>query len=155
MRKTSEAVCARMKRELRYFNFLSDEDFPDLAEYFDCRQVDAEEVVWYEGDPCDYLAFIVEGRLEIKKATEFEGKEVVLGVYSDGAVAGELCFLDGSERAVTAVSLEDTSLLILSRANFDRLMEAHPVLGNKLLKGMLLAVSTRLRKSFERLASIF
>lgn len=155
MREVPEEVCHRMKRELGYFSFLSEEDFSAIGEFFQCRQVDAGEILWKEGDPCDYLAFIVEGRLEIKKETEFEGKEVVLAVYSDGAVAGELCFLDGSSRAVTALALEPTSLLILSRDRFAQLTQEHPALGVKLLKGMLLAVSTRLRKSFERLAVIF
>jgi CRP/FNR family cyclic AMP-dependent transcriptional regulator len=155
MRTASQDVCLRMKREHGYFSFLGDEDFPDLAEYLECRQVEAGETLWSETDPGNDVAFIVEGRLEIKKATEFEGKEIVLGVLSAGAVAGELSFLDGSHRSVTAVALEPTSLLIIPRENFERLTQERPALGIKLLQGMLLAVSTRLRKTFERLAAIF
>jgi hypothetical protein len=44
---------------------------------------------------------------------------------------------------------------MLTRSSYERLIEAHPVLGVKLLEGMLLTVATRLRKSFERLAAIF
>jgi CRP-like cAMP-binding protein len=144
-----------MKTELTSFRFLSDQDVPILAPFFDCRQVQGGETLWHEGDPCDFVAFIVEGKIDLKKETEFAGKQVIVGVYGKGNVVGEMCLLDRTPRAVTAVALEDCSLLLLTRENFDRILQAHPLLGIRLLKGMLLAVSIRLRKSFERLASIF
>lgn len=78
-----------------------------------------------------------------------------MGVYGRGAVIGEICFFDGNRRAETAQVLENVDLILLTRSSYERLVEAHPVLGVKLLEGMLLTVSTRLRKSFERLAAIF
>jgi len=152
---TPEDSCALLKRQLRFFHFLSEEDLPVLAEYFSCRQIRAGETLWKEGDTGDYEAFIVEGRIEVKKNTEFAGKQVVVGVYSPGTIVGELCLMDAKPRAVTAVALEDCALLLLTREHLERLLEKNPEVGVKLLKGMLFAVSTRLRKSFERLASIF
>jgi len=152
---TPEEVCARMRRELRFFHFLAEDDLVDVAAYFNCRQLKTGEVLWREGDAGDEEAFIVGGRVEVKKETEFAGKQVVIGVYSVGTIVGELSILDGRPRAVTAVALQDTDLLLLSRESFDRLLAEHPERGVKLLKGMLLAVSTRLRKAFDRLASIF
>ncbi len=155
MKQTSDEICVRMKTELAAFRFLSNADLPVIAPYFDCYQVQEGEVLWQEGDPCDFLAFILEGRLDIKKNTEFAGKDVIVGVYSTGTIVGELGILDGSPRAVTAVALEDCSLLTLNRENFEKLLMEHPHLGVNLLKGMLFAVSSRLKKSYERLASIF
>lgn len=155
MKHASPEVCGRMKRELASFSFLEPEDLPVLAPYFECRQVAAGEILWEEGGACDYLVFIIDGRLEIKKETEFKGKQVIVGVYGRGNVAGELCLLDGSPRAVTVAALEDASLLLITRDRFEALLQEHPILGVKLLKGMLLAVSVRLRKSFDRLAAIF
>lgn len=155
MTLSSDEQCLLLKRQLRFFHFLAEEDMPLLADFFDCRQVPAGEILWQEGEPGDYEAFIVEGRVEVKKDTEFAGKQVVVGVYSPGTVVGELCLLDKKPRAVTAVALEDCGLLILTRQRLEALLEEHPRVGVKLLKGMLFAVSIRLRKSFERLASIF
>jgi CRP/FNR family transcriptional regulator, cyclic AMP receptor protein len=148
-------VCSRLRAELASFRFLQGEDISGIAPFFKCRQARAGEVLWREGDPCDYVAFIIEGEVDIKKETEFEGKQVIVGVYGTGSIVGELCLLDGSPRAITAVALTDTDLLLLTRQNLERLLELHPGAGIKLLKGMLLAVSIRLRKSFDRLASIF
>jgi CRP-like cAMP-binding protein len=150
-----ERLCGRMKRELSSFSFLEDADLDEIAGYFECRQVKAGETLWREGDACSFVAFVVQGRLEVKKQTEFVGKEVVVGVYGVGTVVGEICFFGGSRRAETAQALERLDLILLTRKSYERLVEAHPVLGVRLLEGMLFTVSTRLRKSFERLAAIF
>jgi CRP/FNR family transcriptional regulator, cyclic AMP receptor protein len=148
-------VCSRLRAELASFRFLQGEDISGIAPFFQCRRAVAGEILWREGERCDYVAFIIDGKVDIKKETEFEGKQVIVGVYGKGSIVGELCLLDDSPRPITAVALTDTDLLLLTRANLDRLLEQHPGLGIKLLKGMLLAVSIRLRKSFDRLASIF
>lgn len=147
--------CAEFKSQLRCFYFLDAEDLPEMARYFTCGQVQAGETLWKEGDPGDFEAFIIEGKVEVTKETEFPGRQVVVGVYSPGAIIGELCIMEGRPRAVTAVALEETSLLLLNHEHFEQLLVNNPTLGIKFLKGMLLAVSTRLRKSFERLAAIF
>ena len=155
MTPTSDETCARMRRELRFFHFLSEDDLTDVAAYFSCRQLRAGEILWREGDVAAEEACIIAGRVEVKKETEFAGKQVVIGVYSAGTIVGELSILDDKPRAVTAVALQDTDVLLLSRENFDRLLPDPPEGGVRLLKGMRLAISPRLRKAFDRLASIF
>lgn len=150
----TECFCERLKGELSFY-FLSQEDSPIISVLLECRKVAAGEVLWREGDTCDCLAFIVSGRLEIRKQTEFPGKDVIVGIYGKGSIVGELCLLSGHERFVTVAALEDADLLLLSRENFQRLTREAPELAVRLLQGVLLAVSTRLGKSFERLASVF
>ena len=140
-----------MKGEKSVFNFLSDEDLKNLSAFFESKNIPAGETLWKEEDPFDYIAFIVSGRVEIKKETEFKGKNVIVGIYSNGA----LCILDDSLKKVTAVALEDVSLAIITQRNLDKLIDTNPIVGAKLLKGMLLSVSDRLRKSFDRLTVFF
>ena len=155
MNEVQGEVCSRMRADLRFFRFLDGRALSALADFFSCRKVSAGEILWQEGEADDYEVFIISGRLEAKKQTEFAGKEVVVGVFSAGTIVGELSFLDQRPRAVSVVALEDSELLLLSRENFERLLAEHPEQGVALLKGMLLAVSTRLRKAYERLAAIF
>ena len=153
--EVSEETCLVMMEELSFFPFMEEKDFVDVPCYFKRRQVKAGDVLFREGDACDYLAYIITGRLEIKKATDFQGKEFILGIYGSGAIVGELCFLDGSPRPYTAVALEECTLVELSKENFDAMIAGVPELGIKFLKGLLLAASIRLRKSFDRMAAIF
>jgi len=144
-----------MKRELGLFHYLEEEEVDRIGCYFERKVVAAKEILWNEGDPCDYIAFIITGRIEVKKKTEFPGREVIVGLYGPGSIAGELCIIDGEPRAVTAEAVEATTLVTLSRADLDRLLDEHPRIGGRFLKGILRRVSTRLRKSFDRLAEIF
>jgi CRP-like cAMP-binding protein len=155
MKHIHEDLCACMQGEHSIFSFLDENHLRELSDLFECRDLSAGEVLWREGDTCDYMAFVVSGRVEVKKNTEFEGKEVIVGVYGKGGIVGALCILDGSPRAVTAVALDDVRLAIISQQNFNKLIEMHPESGIKLMRGMLLSVSIRLRKSFERLATFF
>lgn len=148
-------ACVRIKKDLRFFRFLSDVDISILTPYFECRQVSAGDVLWHEGDRTQFTAFIMSGRVEEKKNTEFDGRQVVIGVYSAGAVIGEFSLIDEIPQAVTAVCLEDAQLLLLPKNNLEKLLNEHPQVGIKFLKGILVAMSIRLRKSFERLAAIF
>ncbi len=148
-------LCNCKKAELSAFSYLRIEDLKELSGFFKCKDVAKGETLWNEGDICDYVAFIVSGHVEVKKETEFKEKQVIVGIYSNGAIVGELCILDGSPRAVTAVAREDVSLTLITRENFNKLIDKYPELGAQLMKGMLLSVSKRLRSSFARLAAIF
>jgi len=144
-----------MINEHSVFSFLCEENLAELSGYFQVRNVNAGEILWEEGDPCDYVAIVSSGRVEVKKKTEFEGKYVVVGIYNRGAVVGALCFLNSSPRAITAVALDEVSLMVITPENFQKLITEKPELGVRILKGMLLSVSIRLRKSYERLAKFF
>jgi hypothetical protein len=65
------------------------------------------------------------------------------------------CILDDSLRTVTAAAREDVTLALITQENLDKLIDTNPELGARLLKGMLLTVSSRLRQSFDRLAVFF
>lgn len=148
-------ACRRMKRDLGFFPYLTEAEVAAVADHFTYRQVAAKEVLWREGDPCEYIAFILSGHIEVKKRTEFPGREVIVGVYGPGSIAGELCIIDGHPRAVTAEAVEETTLVVLCSTDLDTLLDDHPQIAGRFLKGILRRVSIRLRKSFDRLAEIF
>lgn len=150
-----DRLCGRMKDELRFLTFLADEDLSQVAHYFRCRRVPAGATIWNDGDPGNYIAFVVSGRIQINKKTELGGKSIVLGIFSRGAILGEISFLQGDPRYETASAVDTTDLIILTRESFQQLLSERPSLGIKLLEGILLTVSRRLRKSYERLAAIF
>ena len=151
----SPVLCERMKQELRCFSFLSDVELEKLSPYFSCRVATARTDLWQSGDTDDFMAFIISGKIEIKVDTEFPGKQVVVGVFSRGAVIGVGSVLNRHPRTSTARAMEDASLVLLSRKNFEELLAQHPQAGIQLLKGMLLSESHRLSRAYARLASIF
>ena len=150
-----EHLCGRMKRELRLFSFLADEDLDDVASYFECRQVAAGQPLWREGEAGGFAAVVVSGQVELNKKTAFEGHPIVVGLFSRGAVIGEMALLDDAPRPESALAHGVVDLILLTKECYQRLLAERPALGVKLQQGMLLSVGTRLKKAFDRLAAIF
>jgi len=138
-----------------FFRNLPEEEISQLLQFFTRHQAQAGEILWHEGDKDNQAAFILSGKLGIKKMTEFTNRHIIVGTYSTGSVVGELCLLTDNDRAVTAEAITDVELLFLSNENFEKLVSTHPELGLKLLRGLFKMTSKRLTKSYERIASIF
>jgi len=155
MAESVETLCARLKKDFRFFHYLNEEERQLVTDYLDCWELPAGAMLWHEGDPGGFVAFVVSGRVEVKKRTEFADHHVIVGIYSEGSVVGEFCLLSDEPRVVSATAMTDVSLLKLEIHRFDDLLQQYPEAGSKLLKGMFLAVTLRLNQAFERLASIF
>jgi CRP-like cAMP-binding protein len=153
--KIRDALGKVEKDDFKVFRFLSDDEKELLLDHLEWRSLSAGEVLWEEGSFSENLVFILNGRVNMKKQTEFPGKQVVIGIYTTGSILGATSFLDGSKRPWTAKAYVDTELGILTRENFDDIVENHPTMGINLFKGIIMTLSSRLKESFERLASIF
>ncbi len=153
--ESTGALGARMREAFRFFQTLTDEEFQNFIEFCDRRRVASGEILWHEGRDDNYAAFILSGRICIKKRTEFEGKNVIVGFYEGGSVVGELCLLTDNPRSVTAEAMDASDLALLHSCDFERLVSIHPMLGLKLLKHIFVATTTRLRKTYDRIARIF
>jgi CRP-like cAMP-binding protein len=155
MKNISIEELSAIRREISVFRYLSEDDLRAISGYLRIKEVAADNIIWKEWDPCDYVAFILSGSVKMKKETEFKGKGIVFGLYKKGATIGALCVLDKGIRPVTAVAMEDVSLVVITRDDFDELIEKHPRPATRLLKGMLFSLSRRLRCSYDRMTSVF
>lgn len=150
---TSLPILAQDK--FAFFRNLPEGEISHLMKFCTHHKATAGEIIWHEGDNDNQAAFILNGKLGIKKMTEFSNRHIIVGTYSAGSVVGELCLLTDNERAVTAEAITDVELLLLSNDCFEQLIKSHPELGLKLLRGLFKMTSKRLTKSYERMASIF
>ncbi|MCD6526192.1 MAG: cyclic nucleotide-binding domain-containing protein [Desulfuromonas sp.] len=141
--------------KFNFFKNLPEDETSSLLKFCSHHRAEAGEILWHEGDDDNQAAFILNGKLGIKKLTEFSNKHVIVGTYGPGSVVGELCLLTDNARAVSAEAITDVELLLLSNDNFEELITAHPALGLKLLRGLFKMTSKRLSKSYERIAAIF
>ena len=137
------------------FSLFDDEDFENMASFSDLVTYPAKAVIFNEGDDGDFLGFVVSGKLEVKKQTEFKGNQVIIALLSSGALVGELSIFDQHKRSATVEAVEDTLMLVLKNKAVDLLIQKHPYTGIKLMKGLIRILSLRLRKATERLTTIF
>jgi len=149
-----ESIQGKVKEEFRFFKSLTNDEIGKFLNFCEFRAGRKGEHLWEEGDTDNYAAFILSGKLGIKKKTEFD-KYMIVGTFAKGTVAGELCLLTDRNRSVTAVILEDIEILRLKSEDFEQLISEYPMLGLKLLRHIFLVISNRLNRSTSRIASIF
>jgi len=142
-------------REEMIFDLLDDRDIEQIVPFFELVTYHAGTVVFKEGDPGDFVGFVVSGKLEVKKQTEFKGNQLIIALLGSGALVGELSMFDKHNRSATVEAKEDTVLIKLWNEKFESLIGQHPYIGIKILKSFIRILSLRLRKVTERLTAIF
>ncbi|WP_188189287.1 family 2B encapsulin nanocompartment shell protein [Nonomuraea sp. SYSU D8015] len=98
-----------------------------LAGRFVQREVAADEEIVAEGSPGDRLVLIAHGRVR-KTATGAYGDEQNLGILADGDHFGEQALIDGGAFEFSARAKTVTTVLTLSRQDFEQIAEQSPAL---------------------------
>lgn len=118
-------------------------DIKALAAMCERRAHAAGETIFASGDVGQAMMAVLDGRVSIAAG---DGE---ISIIEPGGVFGEVAFLDGGERTADATALDDTTLLVLSRADFLPFLARRPALAI----GLLGVLCERLRNAERRLAS--
>ena len=101
----------------------------------------AGELLFSEGEPCNGLHIVAQGRVRIFK-TSMSGREQVLAVEGPGGSVAELPVFDGGPYPASVVALEDSEIAYISRRDFQAYCMEHPEVALKVLA----VVGARLRQ---------
>jgi CRP-like cAMP-binding protein len=82
-------------------------------------------VVYRRGDPGDSLLVVIKGRIKLTNTT-INGKEIVLYYVGQGDIFGDIAALDGKERAVDTVALEDSDVFVIYTRDLLPALTKHP-----------------------------
>lgn len=136
------------------FPYLLPEECKILCGYLEYRKCNKDEVFIRQGDPGDFMGFLLTGKLAIKKETSFPGKFVLVAILEGGSLVGEISVVEENPRTATVVAMEESELLILAHAKTGKLLDDNPVLAVKLLKKIISVLGSRLQRSSNRLAKL-
>jgi CRP/FNR family transcriptional regulator len=128
-------------RGTQLFAPLSEGELKAIAERTAFKSYSAGETVFSEGDACEGLFVVASGRVRIFKISR-AGREQVLAIESAGRPVAELPVFDGGPYPASAVAVQASELLFLSRADMRAVCLEHPEVSLKLLQ----VVGTRLRR---------
>ena len=121
------------------FKGLSAQDFMGMDLLWEVRKVEAENVVWYQGQSATELAIVFKGYLNV----QINGQ--VLGRVASGELVGELAVFTDDFRSATVVADTDVVLLVLSKDGLRIMREGHWKMYNRLLISALLRLGNRIR----------
>lgn len=123
------------------FSALAPPELAFLLERLVSRKYSAGETVFTEGQACAGLYVVESGSVRIFKSSS-GGREQVLTIEGPGGSVAELPVFDGGNYPASAVAMEETVLLFVSKQNFQALCLAHPQVALKVLR----VVGGRLRR---------
>jgi signal transduction histidine kinase len=129
-------------KRVPFFSTLSDAQLRDVVSAGGAREVDAESIVFREGESANELFVIRTGKVRVFKQ-DADGSEVDIAWPIAGDVFGEMALLDGGSRSASVITLEPCTLFTLDRSAFLAALRRSP----ELLSQVTTALTSRIRES--------
>lgn len=89
------------------------------------KNVAKGSAIYRRGDPGDSLMVVINGRIKLTTTT-VQGRELVLYYVGPGDIFGDISALDGKERAVDTIALEDSEIFLIHARDLAPTLLAHP-----------------------------
>jgi Cyclic nucleotide-binding domain len=130
-------------KKIHLFHGLGEAELAAIATELDEVQYPKNAVIFPQGVKADSFYLIYGGSVNIVRTVN--KKEHLLARLVREDYFGEMALIANRTRSATAIALTDSSLLVLSRTNFDKLFKKNPQLG------LNMAVAIRSRELAQRL----
>jgi CRP-like cAMP-binding protein len=117
------------------------------APFFQLRSVLDGGTLWYEGEPAETLAIVVDGALAVSVGVREVGR------IGPGELVGEASAFFGQPRVATVTVTAPARILVLERASLVPLRAAHPQVYDPLLNSALMAMARRVRDTDRRISA--
>jgi CRP/FNR family transcriptional regulator, cyclic AMP receptor protein len=152
-RKRLLAPQLRRLSELSLFSALTPGELRIVAALMHQRNHLAGEIIFDEGEEGQALYVILEGRVEIRRAS-IDSTGGMLAELQPGAFFGDMALLDASPRTAQARAACACSLTVFFREDFMRLMDTHARIASKVALQMARQMGARIRQSTGERSSV-
>ncbi|VAW97845.1 cAMP-binding proteins - catabolite gene activator and regulatory subunit of cAMP-dependent protein kinases [hydrothermal vent metagenome] len=132
---TPEAKMVKMLRNVPIFDNLSDDELEAVKKCAVTRNFPKNSVIINEGDSSGSLYIILKGRVTVFLSDE-NGKEVILNSQGEGSYFGELALVDDDKRSASVVTAEKSTFIVISKADFKKVLSSNPELAFNLIRGL-------------------
>ena len=120
---------------------LSEAELGALAQRAVERRFDAEEMLFWEGEPCAGIFLIVQGSVKLLKSSS-SGREMMLALETAPATVAELPLFDGGPYPASARAVDAVAALFINKGDFQQVCRQYPEIALKVLA----VVGRRLRQ---------
>ena len=141
----SSEMRRQLLRSSPLFSHLGDSDADAiLAEARVVRYPQGAQI-FAKGDLGNSMMAVLHGRVTISNPSA-DGRQLVVTVFHEGDVFGEIALLDGKERSADATAASDCELLVVPRRSVLRLLEHRP----EVCIELMVVLCERLRRTNEQ-----
>ena len=122
-----------MLKNIPLFSNLAESDLAILCSHAVTKKFSKNTIIINEGDETDSLYVILSGKVKVFLSDE-QGKEIILNIEGPGEHFGEIALLDEAPRSASVMTLEPSSFLIISKADFKDCLAKNPNIAIGLIK---------------------
>jgi len=120
-----------------------------LGSYMKTRKVARGATIFAKGDPGTGLMGVLAGSVKVSVAST-EGKDIVLNIFREGEIFGEIALLDGRPRTADATAMAACELIVIERRDFVPFLSGHPDVMLKFIE----ILCSRLRRTSEQVQDV-
>jgi MFS superfamily sulfate permease-like transporter len=126
-------------------------EFDVLKPYLTLKELPAGTTLCVEGDEADRMWLLMKGSVSVRLrvADSLAGRRIAS--CATGTTVGEMAFVEPVRRSASVVTDEETVCYEFERRAFDRILEEHPGIANKLLTNLSRELARRVRRTSEQL----
>lgn len=121
--------------KISYFSHLEEALREEIARYALRREYTGEEVIFWEGDPCQGLYLVETGWLKVFKLAR-TGQEQVLHFLGPGETFNALSVFTEAPNPATVMALESSIVWLIRRETMLKLLETHPPLARAVIEDL-------------------
>jgi len=131
-------------RDNAVFQDFSDKEVAVLSKYVEEKSISAPTPLFLENMPGESMFIIISGAINLAKMLG-EGETETLMTLGPGDFFGELALVENGPRQVSALTAQDSQLLVIKRSGFEKMMEEAPQVAVKVVIGMYKTVTNRIK----------
>lgn len=132
-------------KELPLFQDLTISELEKIKNIAVQKKYRTEEVIIKENVKGEELYIIIGGSVRISKMIK-DAEKQTFAILKGGNFFGELSLLDGRAHSATVEAVEESEILIINKNDFDKLLETDPQGGFKVMKKIIIEISSLLRQ---------
>lgn len=138
-----------MLENVLLFEELGKTELDALSSHAVTRVFPKNSVIINEGDISSALYVVVSGKVKTYLSDD-KGNEVVLNTHGPGDYFGEMGLFDDAPRSASVVTLEKSTLSLISKSDFEECLRSNPKIALHVIRGVI----RRLRTASENVRSL-
>jgi CRP-like cAMP-binding protein len=119
---TNDAILRNVSKHIQ----LNREEIASFSSLLVFRELPRKTTVLREGEICKYISYVHSGALRAYHVDKSGKESTIMFAMSDWWVTDMYCFLNAMPAMMCIEAIEDSSVIQLSRENFDRLFQQIP-----------------------------
>ncbi|NLG74026.1 MAG: Crp/Fnr family transcriptional regulator [Chloroflexi bacterium] len=136
-------------RKSAFFAELEEPVLTKLANGTRLRELEAGEIVCWQGDPCEGLYTIESGSVKLFRLSP-RGRELIIKIYTEGASFNEVPVFDHGTNVINVATLERSRIWLVEAGTIRQVMAEHP----ELAVAVIVKLSHRQRMLLEKIEEL-